>query len=363
MKPSNNFKVLIFSQARETRVLVGKLYRENNLYHFKYNATYLRHPSAISLGPELPLGFETFVSDTLFSPFQDRIPSKENPAYQEYCAEWHISPDEIDDLVLLTTIGHRGASSFLFRREFPSAFTGDTLKEFRTDLGLSVKDFALLVESEPATISRTENNQLESSLLLRFCELLQHSPSALEYQLDQRASFLHDRKIKNVKDYLHPQRDSMHSQEYCISGLMLENQLCMKLQKKSILIVYKVELLSRNSNEYIIKFFPKSAYVPDESIHWLLLGFRILRRTNLAIRKRKSPITFSPSWWAPNLLESFSISDFELLGELFSKITRIIDNHNIKEFCFLANSLGLYRASFRINFSNNIRLLIWIMPI
>ncbi|MCB1107049.1 MAG: hypothetical protein KDK76_03020, partial [Chlamydiia bacterium] len=55
-----------------------------------------------------------YFSKSLFVPFLERIPSKNNPSYPEYCQSVGISVDEENVFVLLSTIGRRGPSSFIF---------------------------------------------------------------------------------------------------------------------------------------------------------------------------------------------------------------------------------------------------------
>ena len=95
----------------------------------------------------------------LFIPFENRIPSRENPAYPDYCKATGISTEETDPLILLTIIAHRGPSSFIFEPLYTDEFTAKDLLEFRNWLGLSVKEFAACFEFSPAAITRTELNQ------------------------------------------------------------------------------------------------------------------------------------------------------------------------------------------------------------
>ena len=75
----------VYLEKRKTREYVGRLSREGKKFIFIYNDSYLYKGRAIPLGPDLPLTKKKFISETLFPSFEDRIPSKRNPAYPEYC--------------------------------------------------------------------------------------------------------------------------------------------------------------------------------------------------------------------------------------------------------------------------------------
>ena len=138
---------------------VGKLIIKEGEFHFEYDEDYLRLPKAIPLGPEMPLTRRVYQSTQLFRPFADRIPSKENPAYSEYCQFAGISADENNPLILLSSIASRGPSSFLFKPMYHEKFTGSDLKSFRNHLGLSVREFAACFDFSHAGVIRVETGQ------------------------------------------------------------------------------------------------------------------------------------------------------------------------------------------------------------
>src|ERR1700738_3483851 len=90
--------VLVYLDRKKTRSYVGRLTRkiESNKtkFCFEYDHQYLKRKYAIPLGPELPLSQTIYKSENLFTSFQDRIPSRDNPAYPDYCKEAGISVDE-----------------------------------------------------------------------------------------------------------------------------------------------------------------------------------------------------------------------------------------------------------------------------
>jgi HipA-like protein len=107
--------VYIFLEKRKTRLHVGVLKRTEGRMIFTYDDHYFTMKNIIPLGPEFPLTQKQFVSDQLFPSLEDRIPSQQNPAYPEYCQLARIDPKERDQLILLSTIGRKGPSSFIFR--------------------------------------------------------------------------------------------------------------------------------------------------------------------------------------------------------------------------------------------------------
>lgn len=83
-------------------------------WEFKYEDSWLRAKHRIPVGMDLPLSPNPYRSKQLFITFEERLPFRENRAYKDYCESWHISVDEGDILTLLSTLGHRGPSTFVF---------------------------------------------------------------------------------------------------------------------------------------------------------------------------------------------------------------------------------------------------------
>lgn len=150
----------VFLKKRKTREYVGQLSKENSFYIFTYDNLYLYADRSIPLGPDLPLTKKKFKSKNLFPSFLDRIPSKQNPAYNEYCKMVGISPSEKNTLVLLSTLGQKGPSSFIFSPAPTSAITHEDVINYRKSLKLTIREFSELFEFSPATIIRIEKKQL-----------------------------------------------------------------------------------------------------------------------------------------------------------------------------------------------------------
>lgn len=201
-----NFKKIIGVQVMLERSvgmsLVGKLTLEEGEFYFEYDERYLKAPVAISLGPEMPMTRKNYRSKQLFRPFSERIPSKENPAYPEYCRSVGISPNENDPMILLSTIASRGPSSFLFKPIYQESFSENDFKQFRKDLGLSVREFAMCFDFSQAGITRVETGKSDGREILKRAEIYVLYPEVALDQLRRRAAFIHHKKLEKAKNWL-----------------------------------------------------------------------------------------------------------------------------------------------------------------
>lgn len=201
-----NFKeivgIQVFLEKNNSNELVGELTLKTGEFDFVYDNAYLHSPTAISLGPEMPLTRRTYHSTELFRPFVERIPSHENPAFPEYCKSAGISPDETNPLVLLSTIGSRGPSSFLFKPIYLENFTGLDLKKFRKHLGLSVREFAICFDFSPPGITRVETGKSDGREILKRVEIYALYPKVALDQLQRRSPYLHQNKAERAKSFL-----------------------------------------------------------------------------------------------------------------------------------------------------------------
>ena len=191
-------EILVYSQTSTKRVYVGRLYKEKGLFLFEYSKTYQSSKKALALGPEFPLWKSRISSKKLFLSLQDRIPSRQNPAYRDYCKQWGIDENENDEFILLTTIGKRGPSTFIFEPKQETNYTGDDLKKFRHRLGLCQSEFESLFGVSHLTLVRLENSTSENPVYLRYFEIMNQVPQALQWLLERRGVNLHDEKKKNI---------------------------------------------------------------------------------------------------------------------------------------------------------------------
>ncbi len=195
--------VLVYLERRKTRQLVGRLYRNKNKFIFEYDEKYLYAKNNVSLGPEFPLTQRKFESHNLFVPFSDRIPSIENPAYPEYCVAMGISVSEEDPFVLLTSIGSRGPSSFIFAPEYTCSFSSKDLKAFRKNLDLSARDFCAVFEFTQAALTRVETRKSTGKDLLKRASIYANFPEVALHQLKYHGDVLHIDKRLQVEKYLY----------------------------------------------------------------------------------------------------------------------------------------------------------------
>ncbi|MBM3197797.1 MAG: hypothetical protein FJZ58_00890 [Chlamydiae bacterium] len=194
--------VRVVLEKRNSVLLVGELTFKEKEFHFEYNENYLRLPKAISLGPEMPLTRRIHQSKQLFHPFIDRIPSRENPAYSEYCKSVNISEEETNPLILLSTIASRGPSSFLFKPIYSENFTGVDLKNFRTRLGLSVREFAVCFDFSQAGVTRVEIGKSGGREILKRAEIYALYPAVALDQLRRRSAYIHHKKLEKAQNFL-----------------------------------------------------------------------------------------------------------------------------------------------------------------
>ncbi len=152
----------VYSETQRARIFVGVLTFDpkSQIYTFEYDRAYLKR-RAIPIGPDLPLRNRTHRSkkNKLFSSFADRIPSRENPAYKDYCKEQGIAPTEKNEIILLGTIGKRGPSTFIFEPTYYEEPIGPLLISFRKQLDLTLRDFSTIFDLNYPTVSKMETGK------------------------------------------------------------------------------------------------------------------------------------------------------------------------------------------------------------
>ncbi len=204
MKYNNRyFKIVavdVFLEKRKTRVYVGRLTFGNDAYKFVYKKNYLYAEASIPLGNEFPLTQQEYVSGTLFPSLSDRIPVRENPAYSDYCRSAGISEIEENPLVLLSTIGRRGPSSFIFEPVYDKGFDEKMCKKFRTELGLTIREFANVFNISTTTVMAIEGGKRLGKEALRRIEIYYLYPNVAIDEIHIRGGILHEtKKVKVLK--------------------------------------------------------------------------------------------------------------------------------------------------------------------
>lgn len=190
--------VQVFLERRATRLLVGVLRKEQTMFCFEYDRKYVQAKNVIPLGPEMPLTRRAYRSETLFIPFLDRIPSRENPAFEEYCEATGISANEKDPFVLLTHIAHRGPSSFIFEPLYSNNFSAEDLLAFRKRLGLTVREFAACFDFTQAALTRVERKSSSGREILKRAEIYARFPDVALDQIKRNGGFLSTQKRKAI---------------------------------------------------------------------------------------------------------------------------------------------------------------------
>ena len=198
-------KLHIFHEGRKRRVFVGELIynKEKKTYTLIYDKNYVYSDTAIPLGPELTLFKLHHESEknTLFKSLQDRIPSKDNPAYQDYCNTKGISPNEQNPIILLGAIGHRGPSSFIFEPVYDNQFTAKDIKKIRKQIGLSQHDLAVALNISIATLARIETQKSYDINTLKQIQIFFTFPDVAYWQLKQTGGWLHSENLAKLIRY------------------------------------------------------------------------------------------------------------------------------------------------------------------
>ena len=196
----------VYSETKRRKTFVGELSFDPKAraWDFKYDKNYLKSKSAIPLGPELSLKRQSHkAKDKLFPSFADRIPSRANPAYEEYCASQGISPGERNQVVLLTTIGKRGPSTFVFE---PIYELGDfdaraELAKFAKELHLSSWEIATTFDLFQLTVQRILNGKSKDRNTLRLIEIFLRFPEVALRQINKTSKTLPGETAAKVTAY------------------------------------------------------------------------------------------------------------------------------------------------------------------
>ncbi|HAT1883535.1 TPA: helix-turn-helix transcriptional regulator [Legionella pneumophila] len=204
-------KFNIFHEGRKRRVFVGELIysREQDVYELIYDESYAYSDTAIPLGPELNLFQLHHRSEKgkLFKSLLDRIPSKENPAYKDYCASQGISPDEQNPIILLGSIGKRGPSSFIFEPIYYSTFTKEDIKKLRREIGLTQHDLAKVLDISIATLARIESGTSHDANTIKRIEIFFKFPEVALWQLKQTGGLLHSEVFTKLYNHFNDMKD------------------------------------------------------------------------------------------------------------------------------------------------------------
>ena len=196
--PKNIIAVDVYLEFRKTRKFAGILRKEKSSFYFEYDMNYLRSDSSIPIGTDLPLTEIKHTSKILFKSFEDRIPSKHNPAYKDYCMQMGIEISEKNPIILLATIGHKGPSSFIFEPRYCSPIKINELQKFRKKLGLTFREFADVFDFSTRTLQSFEADKPISKETIKRLEIYALFPRVALYEVMRSGSVLTSEKKHQV---------------------------------------------------------------------------------------------------------------------------------------------------------------------
>lgn len=191
----------VFSESRKRRIFVGMLFwdENKNTFEFQYDPKYSKSKTAIPIGKELDLFKRSHISKgKLFPSFSDRIPSKENPAYEDYCRSQGISADETNQILLLVSIGRRGPSTFIFEPIYLNDFRYEMVRKFREEYKISLNDFALAFDLNPPTLQRLESGRKTDLGTIRRIQIYLEFPKVALWQLELNSGKLHSDAFQKI---------------------------------------------------------------------------------------------------------------------------------------------------------------------
>ncbi len=111
-------EIKVLCQFPRKRLSVGILKYDDSEFTFAYDLAWLNYKYNLPLGPDLPLHTKEYRSATLFQSFARRIPPRNSENYARYAKDCGISINEKDPMILLGTVAHMGASSFVFELDY-----------------------------------------------------------------------------------------------------------------------------------------------------------------------------------------------------------------------------------------------------
>ena len=220
----------LYLEGRKSRQYVGRLSKEKKSFVFRYDTTYMRGNSPLSVGPDLPAHTKEHRASKLFPSFEDRIPSKRNPAYKNYCCMVGISPFEKNPFVLLATLGRKGPSSFICApvlEEQP--FSNKDLKQFRKNLNLSIREFADVFDVSSSTVYKIENHKTTGRDTLKQLAIYYKSPKATLDKIKHTGHKIHERKQTFVENFFKKQ---LLKEMYCVLGEFVEPKLLAEIKSR-----------------------------------------------------------------------------------------------------------------------------------
>lgn len=203
-------RLFIFHEGRRRRVFVGQLiyHEKENQYELIYDKNYAHSKKAIPIGPSLDLFKTRHLSarGVLFPSLADRIPSRENPAYADYCRSQGIAINETNPIILLGSIGKRGPSSFIFEPVYKDEFSVEILLKCRKKLQISRHDFAMALGFSETTLQKIETLKSDDANILKLLQIYFDFPEVALWQLKQTGSKVKNEALVKLIKYFSEQR-------------------------------------------------------------------------------------------------------------------------------------------------------------
>ncbi|MCM2281749.1 MAG: HipA N-terminal domain-containing protein [Bdellovibrionaceae bacterium] len=187
--------------------------KDRDQYQFVYDSKYTKSPKAIPIGPDLSLFKKSQWSEKgkIFPSFTDRIPSRSNPAYEEYCRSQGISVSERNPIVLLGTIGRRGPSSFVFEPVVINDFTFTDIIRFRKVTGLSRHEMAMAFDLNEPTLQRVETGKSADLNTMKRIQIYLEFPEVALWQLESAGRKISNETLARLTDYFQNARRSQRA--------------------------------------------------------------------------------------------------------------------------------------------------------
>ncbi len=207
MKDTKNLEVYLEGRKRRTHVGTLSFEEKSNYFIFQYDSKYIKSRKAIPIGPDLSIFKKKHISakGKLFPSFADRIPSRSNPAYEEYCKSQGISLNEKNEIILLGTIGRRGPSSFIFEPIMQNNFSATEIVRFRQLLDLSRNELALALDVNELTLQRLESLKSKDQNTLKRLQIYFEFPQVALWQISITGGKLSNKTLERLKFYFENQ--------------------------------------------------------------------------------------------------------------------------------------------------------------
>ena len=109
-------------------------------------------------------------------------------------------------MILLSTIGRKGPSSFIFYPIFERKITAEDVINFRESLGLTTREFSAVFECSQSSLNALERNRILGSEIIKRLEIILNFPNvALDFLLLNGGHHMHEKWVKATNKLKNPQ--------------------------------------------------------------------------------------------------------------------------------------------------------------